>query len=380
MWGRPLYGPIIFVSPESRVAVANEADENGILHEQDGVWVGTLPAEVVPANTAVHWAGKHWTMVQWPLPEHSLPRHRLLAHELYHRLQEDLHLPANGPQNPQLDTLEGRYWLQLEWRALAAALIKTGAAQTEAIRDALSFRTRRHQLFAGSAESERLLEMNEGLAEYTGYVLSAPDVASAHWRIEDDLVSPQVETFVRSFAYTSGPAYGMLLDDREPAWRTKLTAQSDLGQLLSIAAGGRPLPDAQQRALFYGGKALRISETERAVENEAQQARYRKLFVDGPTLNLTDAGKFNFSFDPNTVVPLPGLGNVNPSMEVTDVWGALKANQGALLAGDMKSVTVSAPTATTGSHITGAGWQLELAPGWRVVPAADAKHFVLKNQ
>jgi hypothetical protein len=45
-------------------------------------------------------------MVQWPLPEHSLPRRRLLAHELYHRLQDDLDLPGNSPQNPQLDTLE----------------------------------------------------------------------------------------------------------------------------------------------------------------------------------------------------------------------------------------------------------------------------------
>ncbi|HEX3682369.1 MAG TPA: hypothetical protein VHU83_07485 [Bryobacteraceae bacterium] len=380
LWGRPLYGPMLFVSSDSRTLVANEADRNGILHEEDGVWVGTLPPEVVPANTAVHWAGKHWTMVEWPLPEHSLPRRRLLAHELYHRLQDDLHLPGNNPQNPQLDTLEGRYWLQLEWRALAAALITTDAAQTEAIRDALCFRMHRHRLFAGSAESERLLELNEGLAEYTGYIASAPDIASAHWRIEDDLVSPQAMTFVRSFAYSSGPAYGMLLDDRQPAWRTKLTAQSDLGQLLLAAVGGLALPDAQQRALVYGGEALRISETERAKETEAQQARYRKLFVDGPTLKLTDAGNFNFSFDPNTVVPLPGAGNVNPIMEVTDAWGALKAHQGALLAADMKSVTVSAPTEIRGSHITGVGWELELAPGWRVASAGDAKHFVLKNK
>jgi hypothetical protein len=314
----------------------------------------------------------------WPLPEHSLPRRRLLAHELYHRLQDDLHLPANGPQNPQLDTLEGRYWIQLEWRALAAALIQSGTAQTDAVRAAIAFRAERHKLFPGSEESERLLEMNEGLAEYTGYAASAPDAASAHWRIEDDLVYPQVKTFVRSFAYTSGPAYGMLLDERAPGWRAKLTAQSDLGALLAQTAGDGPLPDAQRAALAYGGAALRISETEIATATAAQQAHYRKLLVDGPTLKLTDAGKFNFSFDPNAVITLPGAGNVNPTMEVFDPWGTLKVEEGALLSADMKSVTVSAPAAITGSHITGPGWVLELSPGWKI--AGDTGRYVVEKQ
>ena len=378
LWGRPLYGPLLFVAPETREAVANEADPAGVLHEDNGLWVGKLPPEFLPANTAFYWGGKHFTMIMWPLPEHSLPRRRLVAHEMYHRLQDDLHLPANSPQNPHLDTLDGRYWLQLEWRALGAALIETGAKQTDAIRDAVAFRQRRRKIFAEAAESERLLEINEGLAEYTGYVLFAPDLASARWRLESDLTSPQAQTFVRSFAYTSGPAYGLLLDERSPAWRTKLTAQSDLGALLAQTTGGAPV-DPEKQALLYGGAGLRISETERAAATAAQQARYRKLLVDGPTLKLTDAGKFNFSFDPNAVIPLPGAGNVNPFMEVFDVWGTMKAEQGALLSPDMKSVTVSAPASTTGSHITGAGWVLDLSPGWKIVPAGEGGSYILQK-
>ena len=380
LWGRPLYGPLLFVDPGSRAAVANEADATGVLHQQAGVWVGTLPPEIIPANTAFYWAGKHWTMVMWPLPEHSLPRRRLLAHEMYHRLQDDLHLPANGPQNPHLDTMDGRYWLQLEWRALAVALVTTGAEQTQAIRDALAFRGRRQQTFSGSAESERQLEMNEGLAEYTGYALFSPDAATAHWRLEADLAAPQAKTFVRSFAYTSGPAYGMLLDERDKAWRSKLTAQSDLGQLLLATTGVGALPGESERAIVYGGLGLSVTESERASENAMQQARYHKLLVDGPTLKLTDAGKFNFSFDPNDVVPLGSAGNVNPSTEVTDVWGILKAGQGSLLAPDMKSVTVSAPTAIEGSHVTGAGWELDLSPGWAVVKSGAAGNYALQKQ
>jgi hypothetical protein len=398
LWGLPLYGPILFVDPSSRDLVANQPDPQGTLHQQGAVWAGKLPPELLPANTALYWQGKHWTMVMWPLPEHALPRRRLIAHELFHRLQDDLHLPQVNTQNPQLDTLEGRYWLQLEWRALADALLADGDSQTAAIRDALAFRAHRRQKFPESSETERLLELNEGLAEYTGYAASAPDRPSAIWRISADLVSPQVATFVRSFAYTSGPAYGLLLDQRSPAWRSQLTPKSDFGALLAltlsdlpcpihrgpIAMGGSSqtlqCPDPDARALLYGGAALRISETERAAQTQADQARYRKLLVDGPTLTLADtgSGKFNFSYDPNTVIPLPGFGNVNPMMEVFDIWGSLKAEQGALLSVDMKTVTIAAPSATTSTHITGPGWTLDLAPGWTII-AETPGHYALRK-
>jgi hypothetical protein len=380
LWGIPLYGPLIFVSPVTREAIANQPDGQGLLHEQQGAWIGTLPPDVVIANTATHWAGKHWTMIMWPLPNHSLPRGRLLAHEMFHRLQDDLHLPANNPQNPQLDTLEGRYWIQLEWRALAAALIETGTAQSSAIRDALAFRSHRHQLFPGSADSERLLEMNEGLAEYTGYALFATDATSARWRIVNDLVNPQAQTFVRSFAYISGPAYGLLLDERSPDWRKKLSESSDLGVMLGSTVSTAHVDDVDSRAVVYGSAALRVSEEERATAADAERAHYQQLLVDGPVLTVSDSGKFNYGYDPNAVISLPGKGNVNPTMQVSDEWGTLKVEDGALLSSDFKNVMVAAPTSIAGPHIDGPGWVLDLQLGWRIVPAAKAGSYILERQ
>src|SRR5271168_3749964 len=57
LWGKPLYGPMLFVQPATRVAVANEADAGGVLHQEGNVYVGTLPKDVVVANTAVEWGG-----------------------------------------------------------------------------------------------------------------------------------------------------------------------------------------------------------------------------------------------------------------------------------------------------------------------------------
>src|SRR5437016_9016014 len=65
MWGRPLYGPMIFADPQSRFAVANQTDGGGVLKADGGVLNGTLPKDVIIANTAVNWNGVHWTMVIW---------------------------------------------------------------------------------------------------------------------------------------------------------------------------------------------------------------------------------------------------------------------------------------------------------------------------
>src|ERR1044071_4763205 len=102
-WGLPLYGPIMFVDPRSGNVVANQADLEHKLAPQDEVFVGKLPNEISPANTAKDWAGVHWTMVMWPVADFRQARERLLLHECFHRLQEKLGLPARDAVNAHLD-------------------------------------------------------------------------------------------------------------------------------------------------------------------------------------------------------------------------------------------------------------------------------------
>jgi hypothetical protein len=379
LWGKTLYGPMLFAFPQTGEVVANQADANGLLHRQGNVYVGSLPKDVIIANTATEWSGIRWTMVQWPLPQYSLPRERLLAHELFHRLQPDLHLQSANPENPQLDSLEGRLWLQLEWRALAAALTQSGEAQLRSIQDALAFRAERHTLFPGSLESERALELNEGLAEYTGLSASMPDAVSARWRMITRLTNPEGDTFVRSFAYASGPAYGLLLDERVSGWRLRITQESNLGLLLGFSLHVSSQEPVNQRALQYGSAALRISETERAAIADAEKARYRALLVDGAILTLPNAGKFNFGFDPGSLVPLAEFGTVYATMQVSDAWGTLDVQGGALLAAGLKSVRVAAPSDTAGTLIKGPGWTLTLSPGWHIAPSTKPGSFIVQK-
>jgi len=376
LWHTPLYGPILFVDPETNTIATNVLDGNSTLHADHGIFIGALPKNFPVANTAVQWSGTYWTMILWPLPTDSLARQRLMAHELFHRIQAGIHLPPSNPNNPHLDSLNGRLWIELEWRALGVALLSTGHAQDQAIQDAIAFRAHRQSLFPGSQESERSLDLNEGLAEYTGVAASAPDVPSAHWRAASRAISPgATDTFVRSFSYITGPAYGLLLDERLPNWRTHLTPTSDITTLLASTSTPLPPSDAEAHAIPYGIAALRISETERSIHAEAARAHYRTLFIDGPTLTLATTDHLNYSFDPNEVVPLGDAGTVHPTMQVTDDWGSLQAQQGVLLA--PSHVVIAVPPSTTGAHITGPGYTLDLNPGWKIVPSSRSGSYEL---
>ena len=239
LWGRSLEGPLMFVDRTTRQAVANRADAEGQLHAEGGVFTGKLPDTVSIANTSTKWAGVDWIMILWPLPTNDTERRALMMHESWHRIQKEIGFPSTGPGNVHLDTFDGRYWLQLEWCALAVALRQRGDPRRQAIEDALVFRAERRTKFKDAASDERLMEMHEGLAEYTGVRLCGVEPAGRELYIagEIDRRPPELPTFVRSFAYLSGPAYGLLLDDAAPDWQHKAKSTDDFGTLLQTAVG-----------------------------------------------------------------------------------------------------------------------------------------------
>jgi len=328
LWGRSLCGPLVLVDPQSRFAVANEADGGGVLKAQSGVFAGVLPSSVVVANTATEWSGKLWTMLIWQsIAPSPVQQRRLLMHESFHRIQADLGFPATNANNPHLDSLEGRYWFLLELRALSAAL-RAGEAGP-AISDALSFRARRQSLFGGSEALERALENNEGLAEYTGYALRGTVDEETRLALARRLEGvDRQSSFVRGFAYSTGPAYGLLLDAADAGWRRSYAASSDLAATLAAAAKVSPAEDPVARARAYDDGSLRASEEERARLQAAKVAGYRARLVEGPVLAIPLEAA-HYGFDPDSVVALGDAGTVYPSLEVSGPWGTIRTDAGA---------------------------------------------------
>jgi hypothetical protein len=376
MWGKALYGATLFVDETTRDAVANRPDYQNLLKPQGEVFVGTLPLDENVANTSKRWGGVDWTMVLWPLPDHAFERDKLVIHESFHRIQDALGLGGPDTANDHLDTEEGRLWLQLEWRALRAALLQQKEARRKAEQDALVFRAYRRSLFKDAAAHEQALEMHEGLPEYTGIVLCASSAreaaAYAAARLEG---AASMATFVRSFAYMTGPAYGILLDQAGAGWRKTLKGTDDLGDLLATAIGATSPPDLKAAALLgaqaYGGKELMAAEQARAAKKVQQEAAIRRSFVEAPVFNLPLTEAFSYSFDPTNQVPLEGIGTVYPYVRITAAWGILEATQGALMLtqeGIISGVRVVAPKDPAARPLAGEGWTLTLKEGWTVVP------------
>ncbi|MBD8872650.1 hypothetical protein [Rhodanobacter sp. DHB23] len=381
LWGMPLYGRMLLVIPATRAVIANQPDPQHLLQPEDGVYVGRLPEDVVLSDAPTEWEGVRWTQLRLPmLPRDAGARSITLAHEMFHRIQPELHLAANATANPQLDTEQGRLWLQLEWRALAAALIESGPAQTQAIRDALAFRSRRHALFPGSAATEAAMDIVEGTAQYTGIAAAEPDAAAARWYTAADLVHPDTGvSFLRISAFMSGPAYGLLLDERLPGWRKALDEHADLGAMLASTLHDEAQESADSRAAGYGASGLRVELADRAAREQAMQAQYRASLVDGPTLSLTALGRF--SFNPSTAVALGADGIVYLTFHAIARWGTLDVKAGGVLVSpDFSHAALPVPTAIKGPHLEGNGWTLDLAPGWSAVPAAKSGNYVLTQQ
>jgi hypothetical protein len=383
LWGKSLYGPMIFVDPVTREVAANQPDAEGVLKPKDGIWSGKLPPSVGVANTATRWAGVTWTMLVWPLPPAPAHRVELMMHECWHRIQAEAGFPS--PEKPQanahLDTREGRIWIRLEWQALAVALASLNDQEERAaISDALVFRAWRRGLFPLAAVQEDRMEMHEGLAEYTGVRRMGLGFGSRHSHLAGRLKAALLSrpSFPMSFAYETGPAYGLLLDSTGKLWRSTLNTGSSLSETLrrlhGITLPGDLETAVRVRAKVYGGEGIIQEETTREKAHLESEARYRKMLLEGPTLELPIPNG-NYTYDPNEVFPLGGDGSVLPESHIADTWGVLEVKEGVRLNAVRDKAFVSAPVSA--SQLKTSQWKLTLTPGWKVVPGIRKGDFIV---
>jgi len=376
LWGRSLCGPVALVDRATRTTIANRADSSGEWSAHEHAFIGQLPAHFGLANTSFDFGGTRWAMVLLPLPADEFAGVALLVHESFHRIQRELSLEGLGPACPHLDTRDGRLWLRLELRALAVAVRTRGDSAARAARDALVFRWHRQRLFPGADSLESQLEIQEGLAEYTGDKLALAFTGMGEARVARDIESFEKRpSYVRSMAYASGPGLGLLLDRYSPGWRRRITPQSRLAELLAKALRAEPPPkldsEAGRRGGAYGLAEVQAEEEARERDRQARAADYRARLVDGPTLTLR-ASSINFTFDPNSLVPLGDPGTAYPTGTFSAAWGKLVVESGGALVGaDFTRVVVPAPGDSEARPLRGNGWHLELAPNWMVRPRSD---------
>lgn len=340
------------------------------------------PRQVGFVNAPIQWGGATWGAYTWDDVSSGTPRHRreVMLHELFHGVQPQLGLAVQFEASEHLDAVDGRYWLRLEWRALARALRESGEQRDEAVRDALAFRQARRKLYPASAESERAQEIAEGLAAYTGTVLAAQSAADAIAGTLDLLAGfDSAESFVRTFAYASGLAYGLLLDASSPGWTRRVRGTDDLATLVMRALAVEPASDAVASAARYGGAEIRASEQQREQQRQQRLAELRRRFVDGPALVIPGGG--SGMSDSRGATVIPGIGTVYfGPYRASGGWGTLEAEKGVLVASDGRTRRVPAPVRQDDVTFSGDGWTFKVAPGWTVREGARRGDYEVVRQ
>ena len=355
LWGMSLCGPmVIHDSRTQTIATSQPAPE------------GPRP-RLLGLNAPIQWGGVTWAAYMWDTLVNAPPLHarEILLHELFHGIvQKTLGLAASELLNEHLDVMDGRYWLRLECRALARALRESGAPRNTAVRDALAFRQARRMLYTGSAEKERALEINEGTASYTGVAAAAESAAGAVTRAIEILTACDGDdSFVRTFAYWTGPAYGVLLDGASPGWRQRIRGTDDFGTLLAGALTVQPAGDATAAASRYGGAGIRAAEEQRERGRQERLAELRRQFVDGPVLVIRGGGGGMFNSMGAVVIRDIGTVFFGPYSHNTDS-GMLVAEKGVLLESKGSVRRVPAPTRRDDTTLVGDGWMFTVKPGF----------------
>lgn len=365
LWGRQLDAPTIFRDRSTGMSWRSDPATGAPL-------AVVLRKDQPPANTCIDVEGAPHVTLLLPLPTDSSALAALYWHEQWHCIQTGLGLPASEGNTAHLDSETGRTWLRLEMRALARALATRDDAQARKhVAAALRFRALRGGAGAPGTDAlaeEAKLERNEGLAEYTGRsVAAAAAQADGVAAVVEALAKAESsESFVRSAAYATGPAYGMLLDRWSPGWRSALSAGTSLPALLADRIRISPANiDVARVGQRYGMDQVRTEERARAEERERRSAalRVRLLGEDAVRFPLKQPA---LSFDPRSLFPLDSVGTVYTPVTVRDEWGELTADSGGLLLPDWSQISVGGG-AIQGCNAswTGPGWKLELEPGWR---------------
>lgn len=326
LWNKDLYGPILLIDSKTRTIFSNEPDESGILKADGNIYTGVLPDKINIANTAINWNGKRWAMMMLPLPKNKYDRIGLLAHESFHRIQPSLGFELNNIENNHLDQKEGRVYLRLELEALKRALKAVSEKELKKhLTNALAFRKYRHNLYNGSDVNENLLELNEGIAEFTGVIVSGrikeQAISSLSNGIDGFIDNP---TFVRSFAYHTVPVYGYLLYKKDKSWNKKITGKTNLTNYFIKAFNieiANDFKDAVEKLVNdYNGSVIIEEETKREERIKKLIAEYKSKFIDQPHFEIKFE-KMNVSFDPRNIIPIEDKGTVYPNIRVTDKWG-----------------------------------------------------------
>jgi len=383
LWGKNLYGPIMFVERVTRRIIANQPDNDGILKSKDGVYIGTYPKELIISNAPVKFGGKQFAMSPLPAEEDKYRIETRAIHSLYHRFQENEGVIVSTFNINNMDEKEARLWIKLEWKALRKAINTKGDERQLAIRDALIFRGSNRELYHKYAADENKFETYEGLATFTYTLLCTNSPEEYKARLFENLDRIySMQSYNRSYGIIHGALYATLLYDKGYDIKKIDTDNFDLGnavkELYNIDLPPICRDVAGSLAVNYDIEAINKEEEKRDADIKESIHSQISIFTEKPVVFL-ELESPSFDFEPEDIHSLDTLGTLYNSMRVSDNWGKLTVDKGGcLVSNNLKFIRITAKSFKADkNHISGDGWHLILNDDWELVPV-DQNYFVRK--
>ena len=377
LWGKALYGPMMFVDVQTRNLVANQQNKENSLEQKGDLFFGQLPEDIIIANTAINYCGEIWTCVIWDGDRDLLTNTHLLIHESWHRIQEEIGLPACGSFNQHLDEAEGELLLKLELSILKALLQDDSNDLTEGLRDAMTVRKMRQTKFPDGNENQ--FECHEGMAEYTAFKLLPLDNDSE--AIRKGLVAAAIMKgmdnagFSNSFAYLTGPAYGLLLDDLLPEWRKSVCSGQTIPDVISTVVS---IPDTVDNAEIerisarYNVREYLDKERIRLEARDKEDAALRARFSESTWLVIPN-NNTHFGFDPNErLAAYDSIGVIYKTMQLKGDFGTIDVKNGIIRANNWSYFIIP----YSGDHCDA---QISLNTGFAIEPMDDQNFTIVKK-
>ena len=309
-----------------------------------------------------------------------------IIHELFHILQHK-HISLNGNPIQYLDNYDAREWLRLEYQSLKNALnaINQNKGKSEVeqyTNDAMLFRKLRQSKYKDNIQKEIEIETSEGLANYTGFILSTyPNKYEI--AISEINQREQAQTYTRPFPYATGPAYGLIFDYLKMNWKMGLDTTYNFLKIYEtkylknkIEINDDKVKLAQKRNNY---DKIHKQELDRKIKNEKILNYYKEIFLKKPTLTvkLVDS-LYGRTFDMNGTIILKNKGIVYSMIKGVDGSGnnfgnfsTIKGKEklgisGILMSFDGEKYTFPLPIKVEGNKIIGKYYTIELNKGWKV--------------
>jgi hypothetical protein len=383
LWGKNLYGPMMFIDRTSRKIISNTPDKEGLLKGKDGVYTGLYPKELIINFFPVKFGGVLFAVTPLPPEEDAFKIKTGAIHSLFHRMQESEENISSIYNTNNMDEKEARLWIKLEWKALRKALNSEGEERQLAIRDALIFKGSNRELYHKYANDENKFENYEGFATFTYTLFCTDSQEEFRSRLFENLDRVySMQSYARSYGEIHGALYASLLYDKGFDFQKIKIGTLDLGkavrELYNIELPLICRDVAGSLAVNYDYAAISKEEEQRLSDIKESIHKQISTFTEKPVVFLELESPY-FDFEPENIHSLDTLGILYSSMRVSDNWGKLTVDKvGCLVSNNFKYLRINAKGFKADkNHFSGEGWTLVLNNEWELV-LVEQNYFVRK--